>query len=103
MKTDTVPAGAEILGRVLNALGEPIDRRGSLENAPRLPIATPETLAKTATHSMLLLETGIKVIDMMAPIAVGSVVGFIAGYGLGKEVVAEEIMHHFLLTRQGVA
>jgi F0F1-type ATP synthase beta subunit len=102
MNSTLLPVGNAILGRVLNANGEPIDHKGSVE-AMRLPLSTPEVLAKTANVPTHLLETGIKVIDLMAPIAYGSVIGFIAGFGLGKEVVAEEIMHHLLTKRQGIA
>lgn len=103
MNTPILPVGNAILGRVLNANGEPIDHKGSVENATRLPLSTPEALAKTANVPTQLLETGIKAIDLMAPIAYGSVVGFIAGFGLGREVVVEEIMHHLLTNRQGLA
>lgn len=101
--TITLPVGNAILGRVLNARGEPIDHKGSLENVTRLPLSTPEVLSKTTGTPPRLLETGIKAIDLPAPLAHGSVVGFIAGYGLGKEVVTEEIMHHLLTNRQGIA
>lgn len=99
----TLPVGDAILGRVFNTNGEPIDQGDRLENASRVPLATPELLSKTTSAPVRLLETGIKSIDLMAPLAYGSVVGFIAGYGVGKEVVSEEIMHHLLTTRQGVA
>lgn len=103
MKTSTLPASDAILGRVLNANGEPIDHKGSLENVTRLPLSTLEDLAKTTGTSPRLLETGIKAIDLMAPLAYGSVVGFIAGFGLGKEVVVEELMQHLFTKRQGIA
>lgn len=99
----SLPVGNALLGRVLNASGDPIDQKGRLENVTRLPLATPEALSRTIGMPTRLLETGIKTIDVLAPLAYGSVVGFIAGYGLGKEVVAEEIMHHLLADRQGIA
>lgn len=101
--TIMLPVGNAILGRVLNASGEPIDHKGSLENVPRTPLATPEALSHTTDMPTRLLETGIKVIDVMAPLAYGSVVGLVAGYGLGKEVVVEEIMQHLLTNRLGLA
>lgn len=97
------PVGDAIVGRVLNANGEPIDRKGSLKHVPHLPLSTPEALSKTPDIPTRFLETGIKEIDLLAPLAYGSVVGFIASYGLGKAVVAEEMMHHLLMDRQGVA
>lgn len=103
MKTTiTLPVGNAILGRVLNASGEPIDHKGSLKNVTRTPLATPDTLNQTTGVSTRLLETGLKALDLLAPLAYGSVVGLIAGYGLGKEVVAEEIMYHLLTNRQSI-
>jgi F-type H+-transporting ATPase subunit beta len=98
----TLPAGDGILGRVFNANGEPIDKKGDLENVTRVPLATPETLSKTAATPTRLQETGIKAIDLMVPLAYGSTVGFIAGYGVGKEVVAEEIMYHLFRKCQAI-
>ncbi|HEY3992083.1 MAG TPA: hypothetical protein VGM01_04295 [Ktedonobacteraceae bacterium] len=103
MNAPILPVGNAILGRVLNANGEQIDHKGSVENAMHLPLSTIGALAQTANAPIRLLETGIKAIDLMAPIAYGSVVGLIAGFGLGREVVVEEILHHLLTNRQGVA
>lgn len=96
----TLPVGDAILGRVLNANGEPIDKKGDLENVTWVPLVTPETLSKTAATPTRLQETGIKAIDLMVPLAYGSTVGFIAGYGVGREVVTEEIMQHLFTKRQ---
>ena len=103
MLKSTLPGGKVILGRVLNANGEPIDQKGSVENATRLLLSTPEELTKTVNAPVRMLETGIKTIDLMAPIAYGNVVGFIAGFGQGKDVVLEEIMRLQLRERQGSA
>ena len=103
MNTPSLPAGNALLGRVLNASGEPIDRKGTLEGLARLPFSTPESLAHTASSPAHLLETGIKAIDLIAPIAYGSVVGFIADFGLGKEVLVSEIMQHLFTKRQAIA
>ncbi|GCE31916.1 ATP synthase subunit beta [Dictyobacter alpinus] len=98
----TLPVGDAILGRVFNANGEPIDKKETLENVTRVPLATPEVLNKTASTPTRLLETGIKTIDLMAPLAHGGVVGLIAGYGVGKEVVTEEIMQHLFTKCQAI-
>jgi F-type H+-transporting ATPase subunit beta len=98
----TLPVGDAILGRVFNANGEPIDKKDTLENVTRVPLATPESLSKTASSPSRLLETGIKAIDLMTPLAYGSTVGFIAGYGVGKDVVTEEIMHHLFTKCQAI-
>lgn len=99
----TLPAGEAILGRVLNASGQPIDHKGELEHVARLPLSTPEELSNIPGTPVRLLETGIKAIDLLAPLAYGSTTGFIAGYGLGKEVLIEEILQRSLLHRQGLA
>ncbi len=102
MNTPTLPGGSSLLGRVLNANGSPIDGKGNLENTTHLPLSTLEALVKTVKVPTHPQETGIKTIDLMAPIAAGSVVGLIAGFGLGRDVVIEEIMHHLLIDRQGI-
>jgi F-type H+-transporting ATPase subunit beta len=98
----TLPVGDAILGRVLNANGEPIDKKDTLENATRVPLARAEALSKTQGAPTSLLETGIKTIDLVAPLAHGSIVGLIAGYGVGMEVVTEEIMQRLFTRRQAI-
>lgn len=92
MKTNTIPVGAAVLGRVINANGEPLDHKGHLDHPTYLPLYTPDTLNPSTSIPVHLLETGIKMIDLLAPMAYGSVVGMIAGLSLGKDAVMEEIM-----------
>ena len=82
-----VPVGDKTLGRIMNVLGEPIDNAGSINAKKTMPIhrAAP-TFAEQATE-IELLETGIKVVDLMCPFAKGSKVGLFGGAGVGKTVI----------------
>ncbi len=104
MSTNMIPVGNAILGRVLNAAGEPIDHKGDLEHITRVPLYTPDAPlhTKADSTSTLMLETGIKVIDLMAPAFHGSTIGMIAGVGLGRIVVAEEIMNTLITRHQAI-
>jgi len=103
MSTNAIPVGGAVLGRVLNANGEPIDRKGSLIDVVHVPLYAPDaTSARAGTTSTRVLETGIKVLDLMAPASSGSMIGMMAGPGLGLAVVAEELMHMLLTRHQAV-
>lgn len=99
----TIPVGNAVLGRVLNGNGAPIDQKGSLDNAPRVPLYTldvaDETVSITPTR---MLETGIKATDLMAPVPCGGVVRMVGGYDVGAMVVMEEIMHNLITRRRAV-
>jgi F-type H+-transporting ATPase subunit beta len=103
MSTNSIPVGSAVLGRVLNANGEPIDHKGSLDDAIHLPLYVPGALsARASTTSTRALETGIKVLDLMAPASYGSIIGMIAGARLGLAVVTEEIMLTLVTRHQAV-
>jgi F-type H+/Na+-transporting ATPase subunit beta len=103
MSTHSIPVGAALLGRVLNALGEPIDHKGSLADASHQPLFDPDTdRTRVETSSMRVLETGIKVLDLLSPTSHGRVIGMMAGPGLGLVVVAEELMHNLITHHQAV-
>ena len=103
MSTQTIPVGSAVLGRVLNANGEPIDHKGSLADAMHLPLYVPDAKsAVPAPTSMRVLETGIKVLDLLAPASYGSTIGMMAGSGLGLVVVAEELVHTLITRHQAV-
>lgn len=104
MSTNMIPVGNAILGRVLNTEGEPIDHKGDLDHVTRVPLYTPPPLPTTGTvsASTRMLETGIKVIDLMAPASYGSTIGMIAATGLGRIVVAEEIMNTLMTRHQTI-
>ncbi len=88
----TVPVGKEVLGRVFNLLGEPIDRMGEVKTNTRLSIhRDPPTFEERET-STTVLETGLKVIDLLAPFARGGKIGLFGGAGVGKTVLIMELI-----------
>ncbi len=91
----TVPVGTHALGRILNVLGEPIDNSAEIPaDAPRWPIhrKSPEFLALEPKTEVF--ETGIKVIDLMAPFVKGGKIGLFGGAGVGKTVVIQELINN---------
>jgi F-type H+/Na+-transporting ATPase subunit beta len=90
----TVPVGPETLGRIINVVGEPIDERGALKTRQHSPIhrSAPE-FAEQATE-VTMLETGIKVIDLLAPYARGGKIGLFGGAGVGKTVLIMELINN---------
>ncbi|MFA7286631.1 MAG: F0F1 ATP synthase subunit beta [Patescibacteria group bacterium] len=90
----TVPVGTESLGRMYNVLGEPIDGLGPVTAKERLPIhrAAPSFMEQSTKTEVL--ETGIKVIDLFAPITKGGKVGMFGGAGVGKTVIIQELIRN---------
>jgi F-type H+-transporting ATPase subunit beta len=89
-----MPVGPEVLGRIMNVIGEPIDERGDLGTSKTLPIhrEAPEFVDQ-ATESEIL-TTGIKVVDLLAPYAKGGKVGLFGGAGVGKTVLIQELINN---------
>ncbi|MDR1435829.1 MAG: F0F1 ATP synthase subunit beta [Puniceicoccales bacterium] len=90
----SMPVGEAVLGRILSALGEPIDGRGPISAEKRMPVrrtAPPLVEQDTATK---ILETGIKAIDLMCPFTRGGKAGAFGGAGVGKTVVITELIHN---------
>ena len=92
-RTITVPEGRGVLGRVLNALGEPIDGGGPIEGNRRSIYYQDENIDISVAEPDLL-ETGIKVIDFFAPFVKGRKIGIIGGAGVGKTVLTMELIHN---------
>lgn len=94
-----VPVGQECFGRILNVLGEPIDRQGALNAKETRPIRS-STISKkldrkeVSSERVELLETGIKIIDLLFPMVKGSKTGILGGAGLGKSVLILELIQH---------
>src|SRR6185503_18975612 len=87
-----VPVGKECLGRVFNLLGEPIDGKGPAGTDRRRPIhRLAPTLAEQSTTTEIF-ETGIKVVDLLAPYSKGGKVGLFGGAGVGKTVIIQELI-----------
>jgi len=87
-----VPVGEAILGRVFNLLGEPIDGRGPVDAAERWPIHRDAPELRSLSTKTELFETGIKVIDLLAPFVRGGKAGLFGGAGLGKTVILTELI-----------
>lgn len=96
----TVPVGEGVLGRVVNSLGMPIDGGGPIE-APRWTIHRKPPRLTEQRPSTTLFETGIKVIDLLAPYPVGGKIGLFGGAGVGKTILIMELMHNIAAKRGG--
>ena len=88
----TVPVGRETLGRVFNLLGKPIDERGPVEVKERWPIHRPAPSFEDQASTTEVLETGLKVIDLLTPYLKGGKIGLFGGAGLGKTVLIQELI-----------
>jgi F-type H+-transporting ATPase subunit beta len=90
----TVPVGKEVLCRMFNALGETIDGKGELKIKERLPIHRSAPKFVEQSTSLEILETGIKVIDLICPLLKGGKIGLFGGAGVGKTVVIQELIRN---------
>jgi F-type H+-transporting ATPase subunit beta len=99
----TVPVGKDTLGRIFNLLGEPIDEREPVEGEDRWPIHRPAPTAEDLTPTQEILETGIKVIDLLAPYAKGGKVGLFGGAGVGKTVLIQELISNIATEHGGLS
>lgn len=100
----TVPVGAQTLGRIFNLLGEPIDGKGPLPDpGRRYSIHRPSPNFEEQLPASTILETGLKVIDLLAPIPRGGKVGMFGGAGVGKTVIVMELIRTFATEHGGVS
>ena len=99
----TVPVGRETLGRLFNLLGAPIDEGDAVEGDMRWPIHRPAPEVEDLTPSQEILETGIKVIDLLAPYAKGGKVGLFGGAGVGKTVLIQELIRNIAEEHEGLS
>jgi F-type H+/Na+-transporting ATPase subunit beta len=90
----TVPVGEECLGRVFNLLGETVDFRGPVDVQQRRPIHQPSPQFQRLSTNTEIFETGIKVVDLLAPYAKGGKTGLFGGAGVGKTVVIMELINN---------
>ncbi len=101
-RTITVPVGEATLGRMFNVLGEPIDGGEPIaEDAPRASIYRAAPSFSELTPSVEILETGIKVIDLLEPYARGGKIGLFGGAGVGKTVLIQELIHNVAMEHDG--
>jgi F-type H+-transporting ATPase subunit beta len=97
----TVPVGRETLGRMFNVIGEPIDGKPQIANPTRWPIhRRPPSVAEQETSTQIL-ETGIKVIDLICTFAKGSKIGLFGGAGVGKTVLVQEMIRNIAKEHEG--
>ena len=99
----TVPVGEECLGRVFNLLGEPIDNKPAPENQERWPIHRPAPAYEEQQPATEILETGIKVIDLICPYAKGGKIGLFGGAGVGKTVLIMELINNIAKQHGGIS
>jgi F-type H+-transporting ATPase subunit beta len=99
----TVPVGRGTLGRLFNLLGEPIDGAGDVEVEERWPIHRPAPSVEELTPTREILETGIKVIDLLAPYPRGGKVGLFGGAGVGKTVLIQELIRSIAEEHEGLS
>src|SRR5476651_2055245 len=96
-----VPVGKATLGRIMNVLGEPIDMKGEIGEEERRAIHRPAPSYEELANSQELLETGIKVMDLMCPFAKGGKVGLFGGAGVGKTVNMMELIRNIAIEHSG--
>ena len=99
----SVPVGPETLGRILNVIGEPIDERGPVVTAKRMPIHRLAPTFEEQAGSTEVLVTGIKVVDLLAPYLKGGKVGLFGGAGVGKTVLIQELINNIAKGHGGVS
>ena len=97
----STPVGEAVLGRVFNVLGETIDNRGEVETDERMPIHRPAPKFEEQESTTELFETGIKVIDLLAPYTRGGKVGLFGGAGVGKTVLIQELINNIATEHGG--
>jgi F-type H+-transporting ATPase subunit beta len=99
----SVPVGKKTLGRIFNVVGEPIDEQGPIGQTKRYPIHRQAPKFTDQNTSLEILETGIKVIDLIAPFVKGGKVAIFGGAGVGKTVTIQELIHNVAEVHGGVS
>jgi len=89
-----MPVGKEVLGRILNVIGEPVDEGGKVKSTKTYPIHRPPPSFEDQSTETEMFETGIKVIDLLAPYARGGKIGLFGGAGVGKTVIVMELINN---------
>jgi F-type H+-transporting ATPase subunit beta len=97
----SVPVGTQTLGRIMDVLGRPIDEKGEIGEEERMPIHRTAPTYADQSNSAELLETGIKVIDLVCPFAKGGKVGLFGGAGVGKTVNMMELIRNIAIEHSG--
>ncbi len=98
-----VPVGEKVLGRLINAVGDPIDRLGPIESTTRRPIHRGSPAINLQDHKREVFRTGIKVADLLAPLARGGKAGMFGGAGVGKTVLIMELIRSTVEKYSGIS
>lgn len=99
----SVPVGEKTLGRMFNVLGDPIDDEGIDADVKRMPIHREAPKLENLSNNVEILETGIKVIDLLAPYIKGGKIGLFGGAGVGKTVLIQELIHNVAQEHGGIS
>ena len=99
----TVPVGDKNLGRIFNLLGQPVDNKPAVEGEERWPIHRPAPSYEEQQSTTEILETGIKVVDLIAPFAKGGKIGLFGGAGVGKTVIIMELINNIAKQHGGIS
>lgn len=99
----SVPVGEKTLGRMFNVLGDPIDGEGIDADVKRMPIHCEAPKLENLSNNVEILETGIKVIDLLAPYIKGGKIGLFGGAGVGKTVLIQELIHNVAQEHGGIS
>jgi F-type H+-transporting ATPase subunit beta len=99
----SVPVGKPTLGRVLNVLGQPVDNMGPIQTEKRSPIHRSAPAFAEQSTELEMLESGIKVIDLLEPYVRGGKIGLFGGAGVGKTVIIQELIHNIAMKHGGVS
>jgi F-type H+-transporting ATPase subunit beta len=99
----SVPVGREVLGRILNVIGRPVDGRGEVKAAQTSPIHKPAPSLADQSTSTEMLETGLKVVDLLEPYTKGGKTGLFGGAGVGKTVIIMELIHNIAKEHSGTS
>ncbi len=103
-KAISVPVGEATLGRIFNVLGDAIDEKKELpKNTKRMPIHRPAPKLESLSSETEILETGIKVVDLLAPYVKGGKIGLFGGAGVGKTVLIQELIHNIAQEHGGIS
>lgn len=99
----TIPVGRAALGRIMNVIGEPVDKQGPIDAKQHYPIHRPAPAFDEQATKVEILETGIKVIDLLEPYTKGGKTGLFGGAGVGKTVVIMELIRNIAMEHGGLS
>ena len=99
----TVPVGKETLGRILNVVGEPVDKGPAIKTTKTYPIHRPAPRFEDQSTKVEMFETGIKVVDLLEPYTKGGKTGLFGGAGVGKTVLIQELINNIAKQHGGIS